>query len=356
MCGVLVMARVWCSRLDMLVVRRIKEDFEAHHCGDGLAVSRRRLEREPLHVLKSELREARSSLAFPVHRKYDGFPHAAARINGDLKQHPRRLAVRVGRIRWMHVGIRPKRGSFEHRRFHDLFLLLRAHRSVHGEARRKRNQGCSEDTHDEWTAERRPKTRGLGEEMERWERGSGRNPWRGSRSDRSRLPVGRPLVSRRESRWAPRKERLENFGDSRRRRIGGQIAVRDAAFPVLGGGSVLFFVVVRMRVLLRVPVMVLFERIVKYKVDKRNDIEAQQPERTGKYPPVCSSSGHVQLPTSRPWLGPRAYSTSQVAHSQFDQPGDVRVRPEGSRELESHFPLRPVLRGSNIGRSVEAVA
>jgi hypothetical protein len=204
------------------------------------------------------------------------------------------------------VGIRPKRGSLEHRRFHDLFFLLfilRAHRSMRGEARRKRNQGCSEDTHDEWTAERRPKTRGLGEEVERQERGSGRNRWRGSRSDRSRLPVGRPLVVERKGRRSPCEECLENFGDSRRRRVRSQIAVRDAAFPVLGGGAVLFFVVAWMRVLVMVPVMVLLERIVKHQVGKRNDIEAQQPKRTGKHRPVRSSSGYAHLPTSRPWCG-----------------------------------------------------
>ncbi len=77
--------------------------------------------------------------------------------------------------------------------------------------------------------------------------------------------------------------------------------MRDAAFPVLGRGAIFFVMVVWMRVLVRVPVMVLFEGIVEHQVGKRNDIEAQHPKRTGKHRPVCSSSGHAQLPTSRPW-------------------------------------------------------
>ena len=149
-------------------------------------------------------------------------------------------------------------------------------------------------------------------EIKRRESGSGRTRWRGSRSGRTRLPVGRPLVVQRKGSRRPCEERLQNFGNSRRRRGGSQIAVRDAAFPVLGRGAVLFFVVVWMRV----PVMVLFERFVKHLMGKRRHIETQQPKRTGKHRPVCSSSGHAQLPTSRPWWGCRRYCTRQVAHSQ----------------------------------------
>jgi hypothetical protein len=223
----------------------------------------------------------------------------------------------------MHVGIRAKGRSFEHRRLDDLFFLLRAHRSVHGEAGRKRNQDCSQDTHDEWTAERRPKPRGLVEEMERRERGSGRNRWRGSRSDRFRLPVGPPLVVQRKGRRSPCEERLENFGDRWQRNDRRQVSMCDAAFAVLGRRAVLFFVAVWMRVLVRVPVMMLFERTVKGQVGKGHDIEAQQPKRTGKRRPVCSSSGYAQLPTSCPWRGRRRYRTRKAAYSQLDQPGQA---------------------------------
>jgi hypothetical protein len=237
----------------------------------------------------------------------------------------------------MHVGIRAKGRSFEHRRFDDLLFLLRAHWSVHGEARRKRNQDCSQDTHDEWTAERRSKPRGLGEEMERRERGSGRNRWRGSRSDRLRLSVGPQLIVQRNGRRSPCEERLENFGDRWQRNDRRQVSMRDAAFAVLGRRAVLFFVVVWMRVLVRVPVMMLFERPVKRQVGKRHDIEAQQPKRTGKRRPVCSSSGYAQLPTSRPWRARRRYCTRQVAHSQLDQPNHAYVLlvPNDRRDTRS---------------------
>lgn len=116
-----------------------------------------------------------------------------------------------------------------------------------------------------------------------------------------------------ETRRAPSKKRLEHLWNGRERNVGGQIAMRDASFPMFRRRWLLAIVVVVVSVIDVVPVVMLLERFVEYHVRERHDIEAEQPKCTTERRPMWTPSRHPPSVAFRSPLGELAPKPERVS-------------------------------------------
>jgi hypothetical protein len=88
-----------------------------------------------------------------------------------------------------------------------------------------------------------------------------------------------------------REKRLENRRNSGNGNVRREIAVRHAALAMFRGPGLLVALIV-VRVCVRVPMVVLFERLVEHHVCERDDIEAEQPKHAAERGPMSPTGPH----------------------------------------------------------------